>query len=92
MVACVTGPLSEELIEHAATIMLQRTHQRPLSWFSDGWHSYRSILVRVYRKPVRKGKRGHPPWVVPETLTLTQTVKHRNERGRLLFSSFAVAV
>src|SRR5207245_5979057 len=23
-------------------------------------------------------------WVVPETVTLTQTVKHRNEQGRLL--------
>ncbi len=84
MVACATGPLSKELIEHAATITLQRTHQRPLSWFSDGWHGYRSILVRVYRKPARKDKRGRPPWVVPETFTLTQTVKHRNEHGRLL--------
>jgi len=30
------------------------------------------------------GKRGRPAWVVPETLTLTQTIKHRNEHGRLL--------
>jgi hypothetical protein len=76
--------LSEDLIERAVTCTVERTHQRPLSWFSDGWHGYRSILVRVYRKPVRTGKRGRPPWVVPETLTLTQTVKHRDEHGRLL--------
>ena len=56
----------------------------PLSWFSDGWHGYRRILVRVYRKPTRKGKRGRPAWVVPETLTLTQTVTHRHEHGRRL--------
>jgi hypothetical protein len=30
------------------------------------------------------GKRGHPRWVVPETVTLTPTVKHRNEHGRRL--------
>jgi hypothetical protein len=51
---------------------------------SSGWHDYRSILVRVYRKPVLTGKRGRPPWVVPETVTLTQTVKHRDEHRWLL--------
>ena len=33
---------------------------------------------------MRTGKRGRPAWVVPQTVTLTQTVKHRNEHGRLL--------
>jgi hypothetical protein len=70
--------LSEDLLEQAVTTTVQRTHQRPLSWFDDGWHGYRSILVRAYRKPVRTGKRGRPPLVVPEMLTLTQTVKHRD--------------
>src|SRR5207302_10004037 len=79
-----TGPLSEDLIEQAVTTTLQRTQQRPFSWFSDGWHGYGSILERAYRKPVRTGKRGRPRLVVPQTLTLTQTVKHRDERGRLL--------
>lgn len=84
MVACSTGPLSEDLIERAVTTTVQRTHQRELHWFSDGWHGYRSILERAYRKPRRSGNRGRPALVVPESVTLTQTVKHRNERGRLL--------
>jgi hypothetical protein len=84
VVACATGPLSEDLLEQAVTSTVERTHQRPLSWFSDGWHGYRSILVRAYRQPVRTGKRGRPAFVVPETLTLTQTVKHRDEHGHLV--------
>jgi hypothetical protein len=84
VVACATGPLKEDLIEQAVTTTVQRTHQRPLSWFSDGWHGYRSILVRAYRQRVLTGKRGRPLWVVPETVTLTQTIKHRDEHGRLL--------
>lgn len=84
VVACATGPLSEELIEQAVTITVARTHQRELHWFSDGWHGYQNILVRAYRKRAPTGKRGRPPWVVPETVTLTKTVKHRDEHGRLL--------
>ena len=78
MVACATGPLSEDLLEQAVTTTVERTHQRPLAWFSDGWHGYRSILVRAYRAPVRTGQRGRPRLVVPETLSLTQSVKHRD--------------
>ena len=84
MVACATGPLSETLIEHAVTTTVQRTHQRELHWFSDGWQGYQNILVRAYRQRVLTGKRGRPPLVVPETVTLTKTVKHRDEHGRLL--------
>jgi hypothetical protein len=84
VVACATGPLSEALIEQAVSTTVERTHQRELHWFSDGWHGYRSILVRAYRKRAPTGKRGRPPWVIPETVTLMQTVKHRDERGRLL--------
>ncbi len=84
VVACATGPLNEDLIERAVTTTVARTQQRELHWFSDGWHGYRSILVRAYRKRVLTGKRGRPALVVPETLTLTQTVKHRDEHGRLL--------
>lgn len=85
MVACATGSLSEDLIEQAVNTTVQRTHQRELHWFSDGWHGYRRILVRAYRKPILTGKRGRPPFVVPEAVTLTQTVKHRDEHGRLLW-------
>jgi hypothetical protein len=84
VVACATGPLSEDLLEQAVTATVERTHQRPLSWFSDGWHGYRSILMRAYRQPARTGKQGRPALVVPKTLTLTQTVKHRDEHGRLV--------
>jgi hypothetical protein len=84
VVACATGALCEDLIEQAVTATAARTHQRELHWFSDGWHGYRSILVRAYRKPVLTGKQGRPAWVIPETVTLTQTVKHRDEHGRLL--------
>ncbi len=84
MVACATGPLSEELIEQAVRITVQRTHQRELHWFSDGWHGYRSILKRAYRQRVLTGKRGRPRLAVPESVSLMQTIKHRDERGRLL--------
>jgi hypothetical protein len=84
VVACATGPLSENLIEQAVTTTVERTHQRELHWFSDGWRGYQSILVRAYRQRKLTGKRGRPPWVIPEALTLMQTVKHRDEHGRLL--------
>src|SRR6266700_5377351 len=84
VVACATGALSEDLIEQAVTMTVERTHQRELHWFSDGWQGYQSILERASRKRVLTGKRGRPRWVVPETVTLTQTVKHRDEHGRLL--------
>ncbi len=66
------------------TTTVERTHQRELHWFSDGWQGYQSILVRAYRQRKLTGKRGRPAWVVPPTVTLTQTVKHRDEHGRLL--------
>jgi hypothetical protein len=76
--------LNENLIERAVSSTVERTHQRPLCWFSDGWHGYPSILERAYRKRVLTGKRGRPRLVVPERITLTQTIKHRDEHGRLL--------
>jgi hypothetical protein len=72
------------LIERAVTSAVERTHQRPLCWFSDGWQSYQNILMQAYRQPVMTGKRGRPRLVVPDTLSLTQTVKHRDAHGRLL--------
>jgi hypothetical protein len=84
VVAWATDALSEALIEQAVTLTVQRTHHRELHWFSDGWHGYRSILERAYRKRVLTGKRGRPRLVMPESVTLMQTVKHRDEHGRLL--------
>jgi hypothetical protein len=51
---------------------------------SDGWQGYAHILERAYRQPLLTGKRGRPRLVVPESISLLQTVKHRDERGRLL--------
>jgi hypothetical protein len=36
------------------------------------------------RQPLRTGRRGRPPLVVPEGVSLTQTIKHRDEHGQLL--------
>ena len=68
----------------AVTTTVERTHQREPHWWSSGWHGDQGILVRAYRQRKLTGKRGRPAWVVPVTLTLTQTVKHLNEHGRLL--------
>ena len=84
MVSYATGPLSETLIAQAVNTTVERTHRRSLSWYSDGWHGYASILKRAYRERHLTGKVGRPAFVVPQTLTLTQTVKHHDERGRLL--------
>src|SRR5437773_1271055 len=42
------------------------------------------MLGRASRQRKWTGKRGRPAWVVPETGTLMQRVKHRDEHGRLL--------
>lgn len=83
IVSCATGSLNEDLIAQAVNEVVERTHHRPLCWLSDGWHGYASILQRAYRQKKLTGKRGRPRWVVPETVTLTQTVKHRDEHGHL---------
>jgi hypothetical protein len=84
VLAWASGPVGEDLIEQAVTIAVQRTHQRELHWFSEGWQGYGRILERAYRQPVLTGKRGRPRLVVPESISLMQTVKHRDEHGRLL--------
>ena len=92
VVACATGPLNQDLMEQAGTPTVERTHQRPLSWFRDRWHGSGSMLVRASRQRHLPGKRGRPPWVVPETGTGTQTVKHRDEHGRLLWVEIGAAL
>lgn len=67
----------------AVQILVRRTQRRSLTWYSDGWRGYRAILMRAYRQPLRTGRRGRPRLVVPPTVRLTQTVKHRDVRGRL---------
>ncbi len=40
--------------------------------------------MRAYRQRRLTGQWGCPVWVVPEMVTLTQTIKHRDACGRLL--------
>ncbi|WP_244422494.1 hypothetical protein [Ktedonobacter racemifer] len=92
MVASATGPLGENLMTRAVSRTVLRTHRRPLCWFSDGWHGYAAILHRAYRQPQsRQGKTGRRKLVVPDTVSLTQTVKHRDEHGRLLSVAIRMA-
>ena len=48
--------------------------------------------MRAYRERIWTGKRGRPPWVGPETVTLTQSVKPRDEHGRLLSGEIRAAL
>ena len=82
--AHATGPRVGALAETAVRRVHARTGGRPLAWVGDGWQPYHRVIVRVYRRPVRTGKRGRPPLRVPAGVRLTQAVKRRDGRGRLL--------
>jgi hypothetical protein len=46
---------------------------------------YQELLRKAYRQQVKTpGKPGRAPWVVPETVSLTKTLKHRDVRGHLI--------
>ena len=66
------------------TLTVARTHGRALTWCSDGWRGYPAILTQAYRQPVHTGRRGRPALVVPADVRLTQSIKHRDEHGKLL--------
>jgi hypothetical protein len=76
--------IGDDLVERAVALTVARTQGRPLNWCSDGWRGYAAILKRAYRQPLRSGKLGRPPLVVPPDVRLTQTIKHRDEHGKLL--------
>jgi IS1 family transposase len=84
VVAHASGPRAEGLAAHVFAQTKQRSAGQALPWCSDGWRPYPEQLRRAYREPVRTGRRGRPPLRLPEGLSLTQTIKHRDERGRLL--------
>jgi hypothetical protein len=85
VIACSSGPIGQALITSAVKRTAQRTHHRPLAWYSDGWQGYTEILTHIYRQPQpRYGRTGRRKLVVPESISLTQSVKHRDEHGRLL--------
>jgi len=82
--ACATGRIGDELVERAMTLTVTRTQGRWLTWCSDGGLGYAAILRLAYRQPLRSGQRGRPPLGVPADVRLTQTIKHRDEHGKLL--------
>jgi hypothetical protein len=82
--ACATGRIGDDLVERAVTLTVARTQGRALNWCSDGWRGYAAILKRASRQPMRSGQPGRPPLVVPPDVRLTQTIKHRDEHGKLL--------
>jgi hypothetical protein len=85
--------VNENLIKEAVACTVRRTKGRPLSWYSDGWHGYASILKLAYRHPQpRLGKKGRRKLIVPETISLTQTIKHRDVHGRLLSVEICMAM
>lgn len=78
------GKRDEGLADGAVRQAQERSGGRPLAWCSDGWQAYPRTIRRAYRRPVRTGRRGRPPLRVPEGVRLTQTVKRRDRRGRLV--------
>jgi IS1 family transposase len=85
IVAHASRRREEALANEAIRKVHARSGGQPVSWCSDGWRAYPKAITHVYRRPVRTGRRGRPPLrVVPEGLALTQTIKHRDEHGRLL--------
>ncbi len=85
IVAHASGRRREETL---ATEAIRKAHARSqgqlVPWCSDGWRAYPKAITHAYRRPVRTGRRGRPPLGLPEGLSLTQTIKHRDEHGRLL--------
>src|SRR5258708_6492881 len=84
VVAHASGPREEELASRVFAQTQQRSAGQALPWCSDGWRPYPEQLRRTYRQPVRTERRGRPPLRLPDGVRLTQTIKHRDERGRLL--------
>jgi hypothetical protein len=82
--ACATGRIGDDLVGRAVTLTVTRTQGRGLTWCSDGGLGYAAILTHAYRQPSRSGQRGRPRLVVALSVRLTQTIKHRDEHGKLL--------
>ena len=84
IVAHTSGRRDQSLVDGAIAKVHARSCGQPVAWCSDGWRAYPEAIRRAYRKPVRTGRPGRPPLRVPEGVSLTQTIKHRDKRGRLL--------
>lgn len=84
VVAHASGRRTEALAAEAIRKAHARSRGQPVGWCSDVWRAYLKAITKAYREPVRTGRRGRPPLVVPEGVSLTQTIEHRDEHGRLL--------
>lgn len=74
--------------EEAAPGVVRQTRARTkegegIPWVSDGRQVYRQEVKRVYRDPVRTGRRGRPPLIPTPGVGLTQAVKRRR-KGRVV--------
>lgn len=57
--------------------------RRGIAWISDGKRVYAQQIRRVYRDPLRTGRRGRPRLVPTPGVALVQAVKHR-KGGRVV--------
>lgn len=92
VIAHASGPVGEELIAETVNLAVERSGKRAFGWFSDGWKGYEAILRRAYRFRKHTSTNGRPPWLLPDELSLTQIVKHRDAKGRLLSMEVRVAI
>lgn len=79
-----SGRRDQSLVEETIEKVHASSGSQPMAWCSDGWRAYPEAIRRAYREPLRTGRVGRPPLVVPEGLSLTQTIKHRDKHGRSL--------
>ena len=84
VVVHASGRRTEALAAEAIRKAHARSRGQPVGWCSDGWRAYPKAITQAYREPVRTGRRGRPPLVIAEGVSLTQTIKHRDEHGQLL--------
>ena len=83
IVAWSFGPSENAAAPRVVAQTRTRTANRAgVPWVSDGRDAYRQAIQRVYRDPVRSGRRGRPPLRPTSGVGLVQAVKHR--RGRRL--------
>ena len=55
---------------------------QPILWAVDGFAAWTTAILRVFRDPVRTGKRGRPRLVVWADLHIVQVIKRRTGRTR----------
>lgn len=82
MVAAASGQQGDALIGSAIQDAAARSGYQGLTWLSDGWQGYPTLLRTTYRRPQFTGRPGRPRYVLPDTLSLTQTIKTRRRRPR----------